>query len=64
MMLGTEHVPSDSLDIDQNVENKYLIPEDERKQKHLARILNQKDIEISNSPLPSWPSNLYLWQRL
>ena len=42
VMLGTEHVPSDSLDIDQKVENKYLIPEDERKQKHLARKLNQR----------------------
>ena len=25
VMLGNEHVPSDSLDIDQKVENKYLI---------------------------------------
>ena len=58
VMLGNEHVQSDSLDIDQKVENKYLIPEeDDRKQKHLARKLNQ------NLLLPSWPSNLYLWQR-
>ena len=41
-MLGMEHVPTNALDIDQNVDNKYLIPEDERKQKHLARKMNQK----------------------
>ena len=53
-MLGTESVPSDSLDIDQKVETKYLIPEDERKQKHLTRKLNQKvyrDLQLSNSKL-------------
>ena len=43
VMLGNEHVPSDSLDIDQRVENKYLIlDEEDRKQKHLMRKLNQK----------------------
>ena len=43
VMLGNEHVPSDSLYIDQKLENKYLIPEkDDRKQKHLARKINQK----------------------
>ena len=43
VMLRNEHVPSDALDIDQKVENKYLIPEeDDRKQKHLTRKLNQK----------------------
>ena len=29
VMLGTENVPSDSLNVDQEVENKYLIPEAE-----------------------------------
>ena len=42
VMLATESVPSDSLDIDQKGENKYLIPEDEKKQKHIARTLNQE----------------------
>ena len=54
VMLGTENVPSDSLDIEQKVENKYLIPDDERKQKHLARKLNQKgyrDLHLSTSKL-------------
>ena len=54
VMLGTEHVPSDSLDIDHKVENKYLIPEDERKQKYLARKLNQKgyrDLQLHTSKL-------------
>ena len=42
-MLGNEHMPSDSLDIDQELEHKYLIPEeDDRKQKHLMSMLNQK----------------------
>ena len=41
-MLGTGLVPSDALDIDQKVGDKYVIPdEDERKQKHLMRKLNQ-----------------------
>ena len=54
VMLGAEHVPSDSLDIDHKVENKYLIPEDERKQKHLTRKLNQKgyrDLQLHTSKL-------------
>ena len=54
VMLGTENVPSDSLDIDKKVENKYLIPDDERKQKHLARKLNQKgyrELQLSTSKL-------------
>ena len=43
VMLGNELVPSDSLDINQKVLNKSVIPdEDERKQKHLMRKLNQK----------------------
>ena len=53
-MLGTDSVPSDSLDIDQKVENKYIIPEDERKQKHVTRKLNQKgyrDLQLSASKL-------------
>ena len=53
-MLGTESVPTDTLDIFQKVENKYLIPEDERKQIHLARKMNQKgfrDLLLSTSKL-------------
>ena len=53
-MLGTESVPTDTLDIDQKEENEYLIPEDERKQKHLARKMNQKgyrDLQLSTSKL-------------
>ena len=42
VMLGKEDEPMDALNIDQQVESKYLIPEDERKQKHLARKRNQK----------------------
>ena len=64
VMLGKELVPSDSLDIDEMVSNKYIIPdEDERKQKHLLRKLNQRDTEICNLLLPSWLFNLYLWQK-
>ena len=51
-MLGTESVPTDTLDIDQKVYNKYLIPEDERKHKYLAREMNQKgyrDLQLSTS---------------
>ena len=61
VVLGTESVPTDTLDIDQKVENKYLIPEDERKQKHLARKMNQKvyrDLQLSTSKLVF---QLYLW---
>ena len=42
VMLGTEDVPMDALNIDQQVENKYLIPDVERKQKHLSEKRNQK----------------------
>ena len=54
VMLGTDIVPTDTLDMDQKVDNKYLIPEDERKQKHLARKMNLKgygDIQLSTSKL-------------
>ena len=37
IMLGMERVPTDAIDIDQKVDSKYLIPDDERKQMHLAR---------------------------
>ena len=37
VMLGKEDVQTDASNIDQQVENKYLIPETERRQKHLAR---------------------------
>ena len=54
-MLGNENVPSDSLDIDQKEENKYQIPdEDDRKQKHLMRKLNQKgyrDLQLATTKL-------------
>ena len=42
VMLGKEDVPMDALNIDQQVENKYLIPDVDRKQEHLARKRNQK----------------------
>ena len=42
IMLGTVRVPDDALNIDQKVDNKYVFPEDERKQKYLARKMNQK----------------------
>ena len=54
VMLGSEDVPTDALDIDQKVENKYLIPEHERKQEHLTRNWNQKgyrDLPLSTSKL-------------
>ena len=42
-MLGNEHVPSDSLDIDRRGANKCLFTdEDDRKQKHLMRKLKEK----------------------
>ena len=54
-MLGNELVPSDSLDIDQKVLNKYAIPDEgERKQKHLMRKLNQKgyrDLQLATTKL-------------
>ena len=55
VMLDNELVPSDSLDIVQMVLNKCVIPdEDERKQKHLMRKLNQKgyrDLQLATSKL-------------
>ena len=55
VILGNEDVPMDALDIDQKVETKYLIPdENDRKQKHLARKRNQKgyrDLHLSMSKL-------------
>ena len=54
VMLGKEDVPMDGLNIDQQVENKYLIPEAERKQKHLSRKRNQKgyqDLQLSTLKL-------------
>ena len=54
-MLSNELVPSDSLDIDQTVSDKFVIPdEDERKQKHLMRKLNQKgyrDLQLATTKL-------------
>ena len=44
-MLGKEDVPADALNIDQQVESKYLIPDTERKQKHLLRKRNQKEYQ-------------------
>ena len=54
VMLGKEDVPMDALSIDQQVENKYPIPDAERKQKHLSRKRNQKgyqDLQLSTSKL-------------
>ena len=55
VMLGNEDVSMDALDIDQQVEMKYLIPdENNRKQKHLARKRNQKgyrDLQLYTSML-------------
>ena len=54
VMLGKEDVPMDALNIDQQVESKYLIPEAERKQKHLATKRNQKgyqDLQLLTSKL-------------
>ena len=52
-MLGNELVPSDSLDIDQKGSDKSVIPdENERKQKHLMRKLNQKgyrDLQLATT---------------
>ena len=41
-MMGKEDVPMDALNIDLQVENKYRIPEAERKQKHHSRKRYQK----------------------
>ena len=52
IMLGTERVPDDALNIDMNVENVFVFPGDERKQKHLTRKMNQKgyrDLQLSTS---------------
>ena len=55
VMLGNEDIPMDALDIDQQVETNYLIPdENDRKHKHLARKRNQKgyrDLQLSTSKL-------------
>ena len=55
VMLGNEDVPMDALDIDQQVETRYLIPdENDRRKKHLARKRNQKgyrDLQLSTSKL-------------
>ena len=49
------HVPSDSLDIDHKVAEKYVVSnEDETKQKHLMRKLNQKgyrDMQLATNKL-------------
>ena len=54
IMLGMEKVPNDAIDIDQKVDSKYVIPDDERKEMHLARKMNQKgyrDLQLSTSKL-------------
>ena len=54
LMLGKEDIPMDALNIDQQVENKYLIRGTERKQKHLSRKRNQKgyqDLQLLTSKL-------------
>ena len=58
VLLGNEDVPSDALDIDQQVDAKYLIPDEhERKKKHLARKRNQRGYRDCSSRLQSWPFN-------
>ena len=55
VMLGNELMPSDSLDIDERYQINMLIPdEDEKKQKHLIRKLNQKgyrDLQLATTKL-------------
>ena len=55
VMLGNEDVPMDALDIDQQVETRSLIPDENVwKKKHLARKRNQKgyrDLQLSTSKL-------------
>ena len=54
IMLGMEKVPDDALDIDQKVDNKYLIPDDKRKQKHLGTKMKHKgyrNLQLSTSKL-------------
>ena len=55
VMLHTGLVPSDVLDINQKVGDKYVIPdEDEKQQKHLVRKLNQKgdrDLQLATTKL-------------
>ena len=54
IMLGMEKVPNDAIDIDQKVDSKYVIPDDERKEMHLARKMNQKgyrDLQLFTSKL-------------
>ena len=57
VMLGNELVPSDSLDNDQKVSDKFAISdEDERKQKHLMSKLNQKgyrDLQLDQVGFPT-----------
>ena len=52
-MLGNEDVPMDALDIEQQGETRYLIPDENgRKKKHLARKRNEKrcrDLQLSTS---------------
>ena len=55
IMLGTDFVLPDSLDLDQKVGDKFVIADkDERKQKHLIRKLNQKgyrDLQLATAKL-------------
>ena len=55
VMLDNAYVPSNSLDIDGKLKNKYLIPyEDDTKQKHQMRKLNQKgyrDLQLATTKL-------------
>ena len=61
VMMGTERVPDDALNIDQKVDSKYVFSDDEKKQEHLARKMNQKGYRDLRSLLTSWLSNLFLW---
>ena len=54
VMLGTERVPDDALNIDWKVDNTFVFREDERKQKRHSRRMNQKgyrDLKLTTSKL-------------
>ena len=54
VMLGPERVPDDALNIDQEMDNNFGFPDDERKQKHQVRKMNQKgyrDLQLCTSKL-------------
>ena len=63
VMLGKERVPNDALNNDQILDSKYVFSDDERKQKHLARKMNQtryRDLLTGFYPKFKNPSGLVL----